>query len=172
MPTERKPAAGGPSGGDKARKQCELLLRASGMLRRRVAFGRTKLFLDGPVYEELLLARRALHSGYATSLQRCGRGMLSRGRVRRERARRAEEERRRLRVRVRVSRNPSPSPNPTQERRRLAEEAALRRRIAAEEARLREEARVRKAAEDAAAEARLEEEDPQPLPLPPPTPDP
>ena len=136
MPTERKPAAGGPSGGDKARKQCELLLRASGMLRRRVAFGRTKLFLDGPVYEELLLARRALHSGYATSLQRCGRGMLSRGRVRRERARRAEEE-----------------------RRRLAEEAALRRRIAAEEARLREEARVRKAAEDAAAEARLEEED-------------
>ena len=137
MPTERKPAAGGPSGGDKARKQCELLLRASGMLRRRVAFGRTKLFLDGPVYEELLLARRALHSGYATSLQRCGRGMLSRGRVRRERARRAEEE-----------------------RRRLAEEAALRRRIAAEEARLREEARVRKAAEDAAAEARLEEEDP------------
>jgi len=107
------------------------------MLRRRVAFGRTKLFLDGPVYEELLLARRALHSGYATSLQRCGRGMLSRGRVRRERARRAEEE-----------------------RRRLAEEAALRRRIAAEEARLREEARVRKAAEDAAAEARLEEEDP------------
>ena len=137
MPTERKPAAGGPSGGDKARKQCELLLRASGMLRRRVAFGRTKLFIDGPVYEELLLARRALHSGYATSLQRCGRGMLSRGRVRRERARRAEEE-----------------------RRRLAEEAALRRRIAAEEARLREEARVRKAAEDAAAEARLEEEDP------------
>ena len=137
MPTERKPAAGGPSGGDKARKQCELLLRASGMLRRRVAFGRTKLFLDGQVYEELLLARRALHSGYATSLQRCGRGMLSRGRVRRERARRAEEE-----------------------RRRLAEEAALRRRIAAEEARLREEARVRKAAEDAAAEARLEEEDP------------
>ena len=137
MPTERKPAAGGPSGGDKARKQCELLLRASGMLRRRVAFGRTKLFLDGPVYEELLLARRALHAGYATSLQRCGRGMLSRGRVRRERARRAEEE-----------------------RRRLAEEAALRRRIAAEEARLREEARVRKAAEDAAAEARLEEEDP------------
>ena len=137
MPTERKPAAGGPSGGDKARKQCELLLRASGMLRRRVAFGQTKLFLDGPVYEELLLARRALHSGYATSLQRCGRGMLSRGRVRRERARRAEEE-----------------------RRRLAEEAALRRRIAAEEARLREEARVRKAAEDAAAEARLEEEDP------------
>ena len=107
MPTERKPAAGGPSGGDKARKQCELLLRASGMLRRRVAFGRTKLFLDGPVYEELLLARRALHSGYATSLQRCGRGMLSRGRVRRERARRAEEERRRLRARVRVSRNPT-----------------------------------------------------------------
>ena len=137
MPTERKPAAGGAAGGDKARKQCELLLRASGMLRRRVAFGRTKLFIDGPVYEELLLARRALHSGYATSLQRCGRGMLSRGRVRRERARRAEEE-----------------------RRRLAEEAALRRRIAAEEARLREEARVRKAAEDAAAEARLEEEDP------------
>ena len=137
MPTERKPAAGGAAGGDKARKQCELLLRASGMLRRRVTFGRTKLFIDGPVYEELLLARRALHSGYATSLQRCGRGMLSRGRVRRERARRAEEE-----------------------RRRLAEEAALRRRIAAEEARLREEARVRKAAEDAAAEARLEEEDP------------
>ena len=169
MPTERKPAAGGAAGGDKARKQCELLLRASGMLRRRVAFGRTKLFLDGPVYEELLLARRALHAGYATSLQRCGRGMLSRARARRERARRAEEERWWLRVRLRVSRDPSPNPNPNQERRRLAEEAALRRRIAAEEARLRGGARAW-AAEDAAA-GRGWREDPEPIP-PPPTPDP
>ena len=66
--------------------------------------------------------------------------MLARGLVQRERARRAEEA-----------------------RRRREEEAALRRRIAEEEVRLREEARLRKAAEAAAAEAkvtaRLEEEE-------------
>ena len=61
--------AGGQHGGDKARTECERLLRASGMARKRVAFGKTKLFIAGPVYEELQLVRRALHANYATSLQ-------------------------------------------------------------------------------------------------------
>ena len=61
--------AGGQHGGDKARTECQRLLRASGMARKRVAFGKTKLFIAGPVYEELQLVRRALHAKYATSLQ-------------------------------------------------------------------------------------------------------
>ena len=57
MATDPTRAAGGPGGGDKARRECEHLLRASGMARKRIAFGMTKLFIDGQVDEELQLVR-------------------------------------------------------------------------------------------------------------------
>ena len=154
----------GALGAAAAQKECRRLLEASAMAERRVAFGRNKLFLSGDVYEELQLARRALHARFATSLQRGGRGMLARGMVRRERERRAEEERRRIEEEARLRRLMEAEERRLREearRRQIeaeAEEEALAARVAAAEARLREEEEARRLAQDeAAARARDDE---------------